>query len=225
MSLVLLPASISLLLKLLIFWTVAKGGRVSIVFLSLIAIFAVHNAVELLALSYMIFGENNQAENILRPFYIVTTFTVMYILLHALTISEVINKLITISLVTGAALLSSFILLTDFIIVGYYSIGYSISAIKGEYYWLFAATILLGAIVCFSTLIYGHRNAETQIKATRCLYSLYALFPIVLVSFIAIFCKLLSIPFNATALTPIATTLFLFIVIKTESKHKLSEIS
>jgi len=217
MSLVLLPASISLLLKLFIFWTVAKGGRVSVVFLSLIAIFAVHNAVEILTLSY-------QAEQILRPFYIITVFTIMYITLHALTVSETINKVITASLVITATALSSLILLSDLIIAGHYSIGYSITAIEGSYYWLFIAAAGVGMLVSVCVLVYGQRNSSTQIQATRCLYSLYALIPMFVVTLITLACKLLDIPLNATAITPIATTLFLFIVIKTESKHKLSEI-
>jgi len=224
MGLILLPASISLLLKIFIFWMVAKGGKVSIVFLSLIAIFALHNAVELLGLAYMLFDINSQAEQILRPFYIITVFTVMYITLHALTIAEVINQIITALLVISAALLSGLILFTDLVIAGHYSIGYSISAVKGEYYWTFAAAIILGMLISISVLVYGQRNASTQIKSTRCLYSLYALCPIVLVALIVTICKLLNIPLNATAIMPVATTLFLFIVIKTESKHKLSEI-
>lgn len=222
--LILLPASISLLLKLFIFWTVAKGGRVSIVFLSLIAIFALHNAVELLALSYTLFYENNYIEQILRPFYIITVFAVMYILLHALTVSETINKVMTASLVAIAAALSGLILFSDLVIAGHYSIGYSISAVKGDYYWLFSASAIAGTLISISVLVNGHRNASTQIKATRCLYSLYALIPIFLVASVVLTCKLLNIPLNATAIMPVATTLFLFIVIKTESKHKLSEI-
>ena len=224
MSLLLLPASISLLLKLFILWTVIKGGRVSILFLSLIAIFALHNAVEIFALSYMLFYQGSHIEQILRPFYIITVFAIMYITLHALTISETIKKTMTVSLVVIASALSSLILLSDFIIAGHYSIGYSISAVKGSYDWLFAAAAIIGVSISVGVLVYGYRNAATQIKSTRCLYSLYALIPIFLVAFITVTCKLLNIPLNATAIMPIATTVFLFIVIKTESKHKLSEI-
>ena len=224
MNLLLLPALISLLLKLFILWTATKGGRVSIIFLSLIAIFALHNAVELFALSYMLFYQSSHIEQILRPFYIITVFAIMYITLHALTVSEIINKTMTVCLITIATVISSLILLSDLIIAGHYSIGYSISAVKGDYYWLFAAMAILGISTSVSVLAYGYRNAETQIKSTRCLYSIYALIPIFLVGLTTVMCKLLNIPFNATAIMPIASTLFLFIVIKTESKHKLSEI-
>ena len=224
MNLLLLPALISLLLKLFILWTATKGGRVSIIFLSLIAIFALHNAVELFALSYMLFYQSSHIEQILRPFYIITVFAIMYITLHALTVSEIINKTMTVCLITIATITSSLILLSDLVIAGHYSIGYSISAVKGDYYWLFAATAILGISTSVSVLAYGYRNAATQIKSTRCLYSIYALIPIFLVGLTTVMCKLLNIPFNATAIMPIASTLFLFIVIKTESKHKLSEI-
>ena len=224
MNLLLLPALISLLLKLFILWTATKGGRVSIIFLSLIAIFALHNAVELFALSYMLFYQSSHIEQILRPFYIITVFAIMYITLHALTVSEIINKTMTVCLITIATITSSLILLSDLVIAGHYSIGYSISAVKGDYYWLFAATAILGISTSVSVLAYGYRNAATQIKSIRCLYSIYALIPIFLVGLTTVMCKLLNIPFNATAIMPIASTLFLFIVIKTESKHKLSEI-
>ncbi len=224
MNLILLPAFISLILKLFILWTAIKGRKASTVFLSLISIFALHNAIELFALSNLLFLEDSNITHILRPFYIITTFCAMYIALHVLTISEMAHKYITVTLVTIATMISSLILLTDKVIAGDYSIGYSISAFKGEYYWLFAAFILGSLTFSIAALLYKRRTASTQLMATRCTYSFYALIPVFLVGASTIFFKIMDIPINATVIMPMATTLFLFIIIKTESKHQLSDI-
>lgn len=224
MNFILMPAIISLILKIYIFWIVIKGGRASTVFLSLIAIFALHNTIETLTIGNMLFYENRYAEQLLRPYYIITAYSIMYIALYALTLSEIINRSITISIAAISTIISALILYSDHIVAGHYSIGYSVSAEKGEFYWLFAALVIIGMLFSCITLLYGYRNASTQIKATRCLYSLYAITPFLLTGLIIMFFKIFNIPISAVMVLPVATTLFLIITIKTESKHKLSEI-
>ena len=172
----------------------------------------------------MLLYENRYIEQILRPYYIITVYSIMYIALYALTVSEVISRSITIGIATISTIVSALILYSDHIISGHYSIGYSVSAEKGDFYWSFAALVIIGMLSSCITLLYGYRNASTQMKATRCLYSLYAITPFLLVALVVMIFKLLNIPLNAIMVLPIATTLFLIITIKTESKHKLSEI-
>ena len=225
LNLILLPAIVGLTLKLYLLARVAKSNRASVIFLSLVVIFSLHNAIEIFSIGHMLSAaEGSTLLEVLRPYYIITTFTIMYITLHALTVSSLINKGITSILVASATIISAFMIFSDSIIAGNYSIGYAISAIKGDYFWVFAIFSLICITTSVAALIYGQRRSSTQIQATHCKYCLLALIPIFLVGITILAFKFMNIPFNAIALMPIASTLFLFIVIKTESKHKLSDI-
>jgi len=114
MSLLLLPASISLLLKLFILWTVIKGGRVSILFLSLIAIFALHNSVELFG--YILLVGDNSVEALFRPYYVITIYLLMYVLLHGLTIASISHRFLTAATIAVATTLSGLVIFTDSIV-------------------------------------------------------------------------------------------------------------
>lgn len=222
MSIFFAPALISLLFKLFVLAYVLRGGKVSVVFLSLITVFAIHNAIEILG--YLQFANGEAVSAFFRMYYVATVFVVLYILLHGISVSKIENTLTTTVLISVATLLSGLILFTDLVIAGHYSIGYSMTAIKGSFYWLFASYILILLISNFGVIFYGHRNAESRLDSVRCMHSLYALTPIMLVFLLAIILKIVDIGINATGLAPIATALFLGIILKTESKHKLSDL-
>jgi DNA-binding protein Fis len=144
--------------------------------------------------------------------------------LHGLSVSKLENTITTGILVTLCTSLSGLMLFTDSIVAGQYSIGYTMTAIKGALYWFFAAYIFFALLSNFVVIFYGHRTAKSQIDSVRCTYSLLALAPVMLVFIAAIILKVADIEINATGLVPIATTLFLGIILKTESKHKLSDL-
>lgn len=223
MSVYLIPALISLVFKIYVLLFTIRGAKVSIVFLSLIIIFASHNAIELSG--YIQFSMGSTDSPLFRPYYAATIFVLLYILLHGLAVSETGNKYITGVLVLIASTLSVLILFTDTVVAGYFPIGYTVTAIVGEYYWIFVAYVLI--VLCANSflLIYSYRRSASQLISIRCKYSLLALSPVMLVFFFVIIFKLTGIGISAVGLIPIATTLFLVIVIKTESKHKLSDVS
>jgi len=161
MSVFLLPAMASLILKLFVLFVAVRSRRVSIVFLSLICVFAVHNAIELIG--YVQFLNNQSIVALFRLYYVAAVFSVMYILLHGLAISRFESTITTIISVACAGVLSLLLLFT-------------------------------------------------------------ALSPIFLVSVITIGLKIMDSSINAAALSPIASALFLVIMLKGESKHKLSDI-
>jgi DNA-binding protein Fis len=98
------------------------------------------------------------------------------------------------------------------------------TAIKGSLYWLFAAYLLMVLLSNFAVIFQGYRIAKLRIDSVRCVHSMIALAPVMLVFLLTIIFKIADIKINATGLIPIATTLFLVIVLKTESKHKLSDL-
>jgi len=223
MSIFFLPALISLLFKLFILGhVVLNAARVSIVFLSLIVIFAIHNSIELLGYFQFMTGE---AENIFfRLYYVASVYMTLYILLHGLSVSKMEKSLVSSALIFGTTLLAGLILFTDLIVGGQYSIGYSMSAIKGPLYWIFAANLLIISSCSFIVLFLGYRRAKSHLDSVRCVHSLFALTPVILVILLGVILKIAGVNFNATGMVPIATTIFLIIVLRTESKHKLSDL-
>lgn len=222
MSVYFVPALIALLIKLFVLTHVIRGGKVSIVFLSLIVVFAVHNGIELFG--YMYFEEGSLVNVFFRLYYVATAFACLYILLHGLSVSKLENNTLTSILIAATAVLSVLMLFSNWVIAGQYSIGYSVSAIKGPMYWLFAVYLFTVLFSTVAVILYGHHRSTAKIDSVRCLHSLMALGPVMLVFALALIFKIADIGVNATGLIPIATTLFLGIVLKTESKHKLSEL-
>jgi len=186
MTLLLFPALISLLLKLTVLGYVLRGGKVSTVFLSLITVFAAHNAIEVISYLQFFKSNANALDIAFRLYYVATVYMFMFILLHSTIINRPRSKLVTWSL---------------------FSI-YSLSC-------LFSSLLIL---------IYGYRSSTMQLDALRYKYSLLALSPVILVFSTVIIFKITNIQANAAGVLPIATTLFLIIVLKTEAKHKLSDV-
>ncbi len=223
MSIYFIPALVALLVKLFVLAYVLKGGKVSIVFLSLIVVFAAHNAIEVFG--YISFSNNSDNVGVFfQLYYVATAYVIMYIMLHSLAITKLEHTFSTGILITLTTALSGLMLFSNSVIAGQYSIGYSMTAVKGTYYWLFASHLLIILIASLAVLVYGYRKATSHIDSVRCLHSLFALAPIILVFVVAVIFKIADIGINATGLVPIATTLFLGIVLKTEATHKLSDL-
>jgi len=222
MSVFFAPALASLIFKVFVLSLVVRGGKVSIMFLSLICVFAFHNAIELIG--YVQFLNDSSVELYFRPYYVATIYVFMYVLLHGLAISRFENTVLTSVLVLIATALSLLVIFTDTIVAGHYSIGYSVSAIEGPFYWVFSLYILITLIASTSALLYRYRSAVSQLESVRCLYSLFALSPLILVSLVVLALKAAEVNINGAVLIPIATAVFLAVVLKGESQHKLSDI-
>ncbi len=223
MSVYLVPALASLLFKLFVLVTTARRGKVSTLFLSLICVFAIHNAVELIG--YVQFMNNQSVDVMFRLYYVATIYLLMYVLLHGLAISRLDSTYTTAALIVVATGLSSSVLFTDAIIVGQYAIGYSVTALKGSHYWLFVLYVLITLSSNIAALLYRYKSADSQLESIRCLYSLFALAPIMLATLLATaFIIATNLNVNAAGTLPVATALFLAILLKGESKHKLSDI-
>lgn len=222
MSIFFVPALLSLLFKLFVLAYVVRGAKVSLVFLSLIVVFALHNAIEFIG--YLYLAEAPTAEILFRFYYVATVYVILYILLHALTVSNMANRILVSSLVVMATLLAGLSLFSDLIITGFYSIGYTVTAEKGSLYLAFAIYVLIALTGSFAVTFYHSRYAKSHMDSVRCLHSLIALTPMIIVCALAILFKIADIGINATGLIPIATAIFLAIVLKTEAKHKLSDL-
>jgi len=83
---------------------------------------------------------------------------------------------------------------------------------------------LASLLLSSAALIYRYKSSASQLESTRSLYSLFALSPVILACFLAMLFRILEMDINGAGMLPIATTLFLIIVLKGESKHRLSDI-
>ena len=73
-------------------------------------------------------------------------------------------------------------------------------------------------------LVYGYIKPADQLDAIACLYSLFALTPLIIVSIVVLALKTFEIKINSAGIVPITTTLFLYIILKSESKHNFTDI-
>lgn len=227
MSIYFMPALVGLLFKLFVLAHVLRGGKASTLFLSLIIVFAVHNAIEILG--YFNFASISNASDttvgvFFRLYYVATVFLILYVFLHGLCVTKLENPIFTGTLIALSAGLSALVLFTDLIVAGQYLIGYSMTAVKGPIYWLFASYLLIFLFSNFAVIFYGYKTAKSEIDTVRVQHSFYALTPIMLVFIVAVIFKITDIGINATGLVPIATALFLGIILRTEDKHKLSDL-
>lgn len=222
MSIYFVPTLLALLFKLVVLAYASKGKQVSVMFLSLVTVFAAHNAIEVFG--YFQFIAGNAIDFLFRLYYVCTVYVLLFMLLHGLTVSKLKNIATVATLTTIATLLAGSILFSDVIVAGQYSIGYSVTAIKGPHYWVFISYLLIILSSNLAVLLYGHQVAKSQLDSVRCIHSLVALTPIMIVLVAAIALKIANAHINAAGIAPIATTIFLAIILKTESKHKLSDI-
>jgi hypothetical protein len=133
-------------------------------------------------------------------------------------------KQLTIPVIAWMAFASLLVLFSDLIVAGFEPIGYAVTAIRGPYYWLFSATTIIALIFVAATLIYGYRKSESHHTQIQCLYSLFALAPIVVLGFLIIPLMYLGFQVNAAGFLPVCTSLFLLITLQSESRHRFTDI-
>jgi hypothetical protein len=217
-----LPALIGLISKIAVLFYARAGRKWETTFVSLVLIFTCVNAIELLG--YLRFLDGLNVSSFLRLYYVAAIFAFMSLSLHNTSVSKIKNHLASTLLILIAVVLASTVLWTDVIIAGSHSIGYAITATKGNYYFLFSFYVVATLIGNVVLLLHSRKKATTSLDAIRCLYSLVAFTPLFVLTLIVVGLKTFDIAINAAVLVPIMTTLFLFIMLKGESEHQLTDI-
>ncbi|NNC99048.1 MAG: hypothetical protein HKN85_02585 [Gammaproteobacteria bacterium] len=222
MSYFIIPALIALALKLYIL-LVVHHSRASRLFYGMILIFALHNLCEVTA--YIQFANGTISEFLLRAYYAITFCLLSYMCLYSIEVSKLEKlKSLMLPLCGWTIVASTMAFATDYLVSGIEPIGYSATAVKGSLYWIFSVTTLGSLIFVVVTLMYGYRHAATSRVQIQCLYTLFAMLPLVLVGFAIIPLMNMGYKINAAGVLPICTTLFLIITLKSESKHRFTDI-
>ena len=222
MSYYMLPALAGLVLKLVILAYAWRGRKTAGLLVSLLLIFALHNAIEFVG--YSLFLDHQAVETLFRTYYVVTVFGLAIISLLAFETSKNTLAWINYGLFAIGTLLAGAIMFSDLVVAGHYSIGYAATAVQGEYYAAFAIYCLIALLTALGSLIYGWHTATTPLQATRCLYSLMAVTPVLFIGPLVLILNMFGIFINAAGLIPLATTFFVYVVIKGESDHQLTDI-
>jgi len=229
MSLFVIPALFALLIKVGVLSISVKGAFKSPIFFTMVLFFACHNIAEVLSIIESFGGEG--LNQILGWYYLMTVGSLAAMLLYAADISGLsgrfgknIANIFSGTVIVIAVSLGSIIIFTDLIVAGTKSIGYIMTAERGQFYWLFTLNSLISFTAIVYLLIDGYRNARSHREEISCAYTLIALAPIVLASIGLIVFMRLGIEINAMAVLPISTALFLLITLKTERQHQLTDI-
>lgn len=219
----LLPAVISFFVKIGILVFARRTlsfGKPSIL-LGLLVICGLHNICEVL--TYGSFLNGSDPGMLFRTYYLLLIFMFAYMFAYAIQVSQLklrflYQPLIVICIVIGG------LFYTNMIVEGYTAIEYSITAIRGEHYWIFqlsALSLLFGTPI---VLTVGYRRAQDQRVKVQCMYTILALAPLVFGIAFVILLMMAGIKINAMIVIPIATTLFIIVTVRTEAKHRMTDI-
>ena len=223
MEIVLLPALLGLLIKIS-FLIILIKNKATKSLISLVLILALHNLCEFGALmSWIYVGASDLG---IRSYY-ATTFILLG---AALCYSIDLSKLKPLKKLSEHILFYSFglaliVLFTDIIVAGSAELAnYSITAIKGNHYYLFQVWAMLCLISTFSILFLSYLKSDQADVRINCCYILFAFFPITIISISIIILMSLGFNINASVIMPFATTIFVALISKTKESHYLYDM-
>lgn len=216
------PALIGLVLKLILLAYAVIGRNASASLIALIVTLALHNLIELVG--YVLLPEHQSLTMLFRSYYVVGIVGLLLISHLAVTTSKISLSWPTPLFASWALLLISMVVFSDQIVDGYYAIEYAISATQGDYYLAFALFPPLVLLTVMVLLYLGLRRAGSQLDASRCLYWLVALTPIILGALLILSFKLFDLHSNVAGLISLATTFFTYLIIRSTTEQRLTDI-
>lgn len=223
MSIFILPALIALLTKVWVYVLARKNNHTSTTFLWLLAFFALHNLSELLVISQLF--NNTVSENLLKSYYVALLFSLAYMCIFAMSIAnENSHSRFNTTVLSITVLMALVTFQTDLIVAGAISIGYTVTAVKGSYYFSFQLLVLLGFVSIIYNLIHRYITAVDIKVQLKCFYAGFALSPIVIVSIAVMVMMQIGYQYTAAIALPFASTFFLSLVILTQKDNDLINI-
>lgn len=221
MNIYILPALVALVAKLVILFYAQRSPGQSRMFFSLVLILACHNLCEVLIFLEFSSGERYE---ILSAYYVATIWALCFLLIYANEVSRATILKFKTPLIATSVVITLFLVFSNAIIDGGRSIGYVMTAIKGPFYWVFQVFALVMLISTFVLLSAGYKRAKNHLIEIQTLNVLIALAPVMIVCFAIIALMNMGFDINATAVLPLATTLFLLMTLKNEAEHRLTDV-
>lgn len=222
MSYIVIPALIAFLVKLVVLVLSSQNKSTSKVFLVLMVLFAVHNLCEML----IVWDYLHQLDGsmVLRSYYALTVAGLCAIFMYACEVSH--YSLPIMSKLKGALslLLCGLIFLTDYVVSGSTLISYSITVQKGTLYLVWQLYCIATLIATVTVILLGFRHAKEHRVEIQCIYTFMALMPLIVVCFIVLGLMAWGFRVNGVISIPIATTLFIVIMVISEYQHRLTDV-
>jgi len=189
----------------------------------LLLVFALHNLAEFSA--YVFFLSESITIQIFKTYYSVTFVMVTFIAIYSIKVSNArnANLLVNLFYLLGIVL-SVTVYFSDYIVSGAKDIGYSLTAVKGQYYVASQVLVVLTLFYSLAILYRGYNKSKDANFQTNCLISIIALSPIILSLVLIIGLMAAGVKINAAGVLPIGTSLFLYILIKYEPNHRMVDI-
>ena len=215
-----LPAVIGIIIKIYLLANVKNAEWITAGLIGFVSVLLLHNLSEILLFNSLLSGLD--AEFVIRTYYVCTVAVLIYGLYYVTDFEKFPQTKFLAAAVSalgvGIALL---IFGTDYFIAGAAPIAYTITAIQGEGYWLFQAYILICLVTWITCLFLNYKKATSPKEEIRYFYGLVALSPLVVASFAIIAMMNVGIAVNATVIIPLASTLFLIVLIRGNNSHAI----
>lgn len=214
-----LPAAIGLFVKLILLMTAKENLWESKILLGLIAVLAIHNIVELMMFSNLL-NEHN-SEILLRCYYVCVTTVSAYVVYYSVDSDKLpLSFYVGLIYAVWAVVLSILFLASDSIVNGAMPLTFSVTAIKGDSYWLFQTFALSAIAITWYFLHFNYKASTTPEEEIRNYYALISITPLFLGAGLVMILMLFGVAINAAAVFPISSTLFLLILV--HGKHSSS---
>ncbi len=217
----LIPAVVAFVIKCFFLYSSMDSLKKNM-FTVMLSISALHSLNELVGVGAFFLG--NDVQLLMRLYYVMSVWWLGFALMYVFEVlsSKAIFNHITIVLV---AVISSLFLFTDLVISGFESNGLVPTAVKADFYWIFQAfalgTIAASILLLSKQIFFSKVSIDKQLK---CFYLLIGF----LSPFITVICVIvmmqLGINISAVAIVPIATTLFVVFMVKSEQQHGLIDL-
>lgn len=223
MSMFALPALIALLTKLWIYSIAVKAKKTPKAFLWLLLFFGVHNLSEFLVISKLL--NETVSEGLLRSYYVAALFSIAYICIFVMSVAyREVSYRFSFVVLSIAFIMSSVTFLTDWIVAGAVSVGYTVTAIQGEYYDMFLMVVLLGFVWTIYTLLKRYFTTLDLRIQLKCFYTAFSLSPLILMAVIVMVMMQMGYEYTGAILLPFTSTCFLLLIIATEKNSDLIRI-
>lgn len=213
MTLIMVPAFIALLIKLPLIMVAGSSSRVQPKWFYFVLIFCLQNLSEIAVL--VNFSEGTYSDFVIRNFYVCSIAVLAFCLIYVVDSScSVLFRSLVYCTIGTAVILSSLIVLSNSVVAGSLPLSYSVTALQGEHYYLFRVFGLSVCAMILSVLIWRYVRSSNQEVRLRAMWTLIALAPPLLITISVIVLMASGYKVNALLFTPIGSTLFLIITLK-----------
>lgn len=222
MNFIVIPAVLALIVNFAVIWAANRASKKTIGFIPLVLSFSLLNTCEILA-SFS--GWNPAAlEFIVRCYYCCAVVSLSLVTLYAAEISKYQSPKLNWFIGVTSVTISIAIMFSDLILSGIHSIGYSVSADKGQAYIVFQLFSLSLLISVGVMLTLGYKNALTHEQQIKCSSTALAITPNIIASLGLLVLMWFGIKINAIIVLPLTMMAFILITLASEERHKLTDI-